>query len=507
MRCRRPNACAVLAAIAAASICLPGPAEAAKALEDRDWIEVTTPHFTIRSTLGKRKTVDMAKHAELLRAAVLRLTASESVDSPIKTIVYALPGKYFVRLVEEEDIAGIYLADARQNIILVRDTRRMDESSIIKHEYVHDLTRGLSGADFPKWYIEGIAAYFESSEIVSGRFRVGVPNSSHTYILTRLGWVDADEWLESGAFTSLKGDEIHMFYAQSWLLIHYLMHNDDRPVSMHDAFQSYAAERKAGKNELDSFATAFQMDTSAMRHTLLRYMRHECCQYLWVETDLLLPEFEPQVADLSRADISLGLGQVALKLDSMDLASDWLDIAAENEGTRPRALAFSVPIVARDSNSTLAEDRLDEALLLAPDDPYLHVERAEYKIWRVGQVEDQAERESLVKEAQSSLVKAWRLDKNIPVVYALSGQTYLMLKNNPDRAVEMLEQAVVMAPSDLKFRYYLALAYARAGRSEDARPLARSLLNWSHGASNLKDNAQALIDSLETQDAADSGAN
>jgi len=274
---------------------------------------------------------------------------------------------------------------------------------------------------------------------------------------------------------------------------------------MHEAFQSYAAQRKAGKSELESFRTAFQVDTEVMRRTLLRYLRQECCQYLWVESEHLLPEFEPTVSDISREEVSLGLGQVAQTLRLPELATGWFDIAAGNEGTRPRALAFSAPILAEGDNPAQAESRLEEALLMAPDDPFVHIENAKYKIWRVSKVEDNAERESLVKEAQSSLVKAWRLDREIPLVYALSGQTYLMLKNNTERAIEMLEQAAVMAPSNLEFRYLLALAYAQADRPEDATPLARSLINWSHGASGLKENAQELIDLLAENDGPESG--
>jgi tetratricopeptide (TPR) repeat protein len=137
---------------------------------------------------------------------------------------------------------------------------------------------------------------------------------------------------------------------------------------------------------------------------------------------------------------------------------------------------------------------------LAPDDPQVHTEQASFLIWQAENTPAADERSTLIGEAQKSLVRAWRLDKELAQVYFLTGKTYLMLNEDHDRAVEMLEQAVGMAPSNLNYRYRLAFAYARADRKEEAMALAQSMLYFSHGPDGIKKAAERLIESLEEQD-------
>ena len=482
-------------------------AMAAKPVEDRHWIEVTTPHFTIRSTLKEKHTREMAHQAELLRAAVLLLTNTKSADSAIPTVIYALPGRYYDDLVDIDNTSGVFLSGSRQNDVVIRDSARVSESSVIKHEFVHELMRGQSGFDSPKWYIEGLAEYFEGSESRAGKFRVGIVPDNHANRLARESWIRAETLLSSNAFGDLGPRKTSLFYSQSWALVHYLTHAQDRSLSIADGLRRYADALESGSSEYDSFSSAFGLDPGDLRAILSRYLRAECCQIYTILEKELLPDFELQVSELSRAHISVGLGQIAVKRNKPDLAQYWFDVALQDPQARPRALAYSASLASSNDDFYAAEELSKEAEILAPNDPRVHTERAAYLVRRARQMENADETATYLKAAQASLVKAWRLDNTIPLVYSLTGQTYTMLNKDYDRAVDMLEQAVTLAPANLEFRYRLAHAYARANRPGDATTTARSLSTWSHGAEKLRGAAQKLIDSLEEKDASQPGEN
>ncbi len=118
---------------------------AAKPLEDAKWIEVTTPNFTVTSAMGKKKTVDMVRHLELLRMAFLVLSNTKTAEGPIPTRIYAVGRNASEFLGLMGGIAGSYSSGLRHNTILVRDHRWVDESNIVMHEYVHFLLRNNSG--------------------------------------------------------------------------------------------------------------------------------------------------------------------------------------------------------------------------------------------------------------------------------------------------------------------------------------------------------------------------
>jgi tetratricopeptide (TPR) repeat protein len=90
------------------------------------------------------------------------------------------------------------------------------------------------------------------------------------------------------------------------------------------------------------------------------------------------------------------------------------------------------------------------------------------------------EREKWIKNAQHYFVRAWKLDDTKPEVYALYGQTFLDYGNRPEKAVEMLQEAASLLPSNLEIRYHLALAHRRAGNASQALSLARSIAGSGH---------------------------
>lgn len=96
--------------------------------------------------------------------------------------------------------------------------------------------------------------------------------------------------------------------------------------------------------------------------------------------------------------------------------------------------------------------------------------------------------------ARKYYVNAWKIDDSLPEVYAMYGKTFMLGDANYTKAVEMLEQAQQLLPSDIGVRLELAEAYLGAQHFDDAKNLARSVLAWSHGNEEVSKQAQDILD-------------
>ena len=80
------------------------------------------------------------------------------------------------------------------------------------------------------------------------------------------------------------------------------------------------------------------------------------------------------------------------------------------------------------------------------------------------------------------------------------GATYVLEGRQYDRAIEMLEQAQYLLPSNIAVRATLAQAYFGAGREAEARKSALSVLAWSHEESAASAAARSILEKIAEDD-------
>ncbi len=252
----------------------------------------------------------------------------------------------------------------------------------------------------------------------------------------------------------------------------------------------------SGQGEIEGFVTAFRIQPDELREKLARYGDRECCDYIDLDEETLLDDLDLTLRKLPRREIALALGRIAVAFHDAELAEHWLGSAREYDDTLAQALAHEAELQAHEENFSEAGKLVDEAASISPDDPRIQIELANFLI---GRHKRSAETNSFadIHAAQSALARAWAQDKSLANIYALTGDTYLILGDKPERAVEMFEQAVTLNPTNRRFRYGLALAYSKTGNKESAVRIARSLINWAHGDDEITKQAQELIDEQE----------
>ena len=468
-----------------------------KDLEDRKWIEVRTQNFRIHSLMNEKRSIDLARDLETFRVVASIVTNTDLLDASVPTEIYALTGVNVSKnFGVSRNIAGFFRPGLRRNIIVIRDTFSMDGAAIILHEYVHFLIRNKSSLNYPTWFDEGFAEYLSSTEIESGVVTIGGVPKHRIASFKHSAWIPMRRLLSLMGHENMNPERAAMFYAEAWGLVHYLQNRTDSDRPFGQELKHYTMLLESGTDAVEAFEEAFAITVRDLDKNVKRYVRGNRIPGIRFSIDDLLTDFNPEVNVLTREQISLALGQIALQSDKLDNANHWFTVAATDDLYRPRAESGLGDVRKFRGEYDDAEPYFERAVALAPSDPYCHLDFAEYWHDRAEDTEQKESQAEYLAKARKYCVNAWKIDASIPEVYAMYGKTFLIGNEDFDKAIEMLEQAERLLPSSITVRASLAEAYLGANRLGAAERTARSVLVWSHGESDTAKRAREILESV-----------
>src|SRR5208283_191339 len=125
--------------------------------------------------------------------------------------------------------AGIYVPGEAEHFVAVRtDTQGENPYEIVYHEYTHALIH-LNYRDLPAWIDEGIAEFLGNTEIREESVQIGKIDSYHLQELHENKLIPIDTLLEVDHNSPYYNEQNRttLFYAESWVLVHYLMLDPD----------------------------------------------------------------------------------------------------------------------------------------------------------------------------------------------------------------------------------------------------------------------------------------
>src|SRR5688572_4424971 len=253
--------CALLIATAAA-------AEAKEIWEGR-WIEVRSEHFVLTSALSEQRSKALALELENFRAAVDALTGAMDVEDPIPTKIYLLP-RAERALGFGGNLGGYFSARMRaKHAVMIPSGSYNDE--ILKHEYTHYLIANRDRRQFPPWLNEGLAEVFSTLRVDGSVVEFGRLPQDRMNNLAAMSWLSSDSVLDRRP-GRMDGRFAAMFYAQSWLLTHYLMVGSGRaefPANVTD----YMRRLESREPALAAFEAAFDLKVNSVEQRLAGYGR------------------------------------------------------------------------------------------------------------------------------------------------------------------------------------------------------------------------------------------
>lgn len=350
--------CATLAACATTGLRPPSQG-------GRDWLELTTTNFIVRTDLEEGPARDEVRRLEALRSALLSalLPGLELPTGQLPVIILRSSGEW--RQVFRPAIAGIMVERVLfKPLILYSGGGIVQDIDLVKHELTHFILR-LYLHNLPPWLDEGVALFFETMHVdaIRGIFEVGRPGKRYAQARDEMMSIEK-------VLSYIRAPEDLRFYATSWILVHYLIyHQSERFAAYRRLLQSpFTAER--------AWDLAFaDVPMATLEAAVKEYVKNG--RYAELERPFRVPHPTPAVRTLAEVEVrrvlallrlaSIGAGlddaaahraaaieiAEALKLDPTDVEANALAVVARDE--KGPALAERAKIVvARHPDSWLA---------------------------------------------------------------------------------------------------------------------------------------------------------
>ena len=189
-------------------------------------------NYAVFSDMGEQACKDTARELERMFSLYQSTVANVRSDRTRKFKVYLFSGEagfrgYMGRLryfwgPGSGGAAGVYSPVLKQ-LLIWNLPRREFMMETVRHEGFHQfLDRFIP--DAPTWFNEGMAVYYEATQMENGRLKVGEPSRES------LRTLEDSEMLEIDAFFGLEPSAFykrgHAAYAQAWAIVHFLRHSN-----------------------------------------------------------------------------------------------------------------------------------------------------------------------------------------------------------------------------------------------------------------------------------------
>jgi tetratricopeptide (TPR) repeat protein len=219
------------------SLLMAATAALAVAKED-PWVEVRSPHFIVVSNSNAKQASHVAAEFERMRAVFHSRFPKARVDAASPIIVIAVRDRKGFQALEPQaylakgqlNLAGLFLRTPEKNYVLLRlDAEGDHPYATIYHEYTHFII-SHDQEWIPVWLNEGLAEYYQTTEIHDKNAELGRPSVENIMLLRQnrllpLATLFAVDHNSPYYHEENKGS---IFYAESWALTHYLQVKDSR---------------------------------------------------------------------------------------------------------------------------------------------------------------------------------------------------------------------------------------------------------------------------------------
>jgi tetratricopeptide (TPR) repeat protein len=229
--------------------------------EKSPWLEIHSTHFTVITDAGEKKGKEVALRFEQMRAvfAILLMKDRLNDSEPLTILAFKNDRDYYQSAPLQKDsfgqlqpisAPGFFVPGTDQNFIVL-NLFEEEPWRAVTHDFAH-LMLNYNYPPAEGWFDEGLAEYFSSIRIDNKQYEIGGdPELSNVYTTDLVGnqnearnppkslteLLGAQVWLALPDLLTIKHDTSDynegthhtLFYAQSWITIHYLLHEKKLP--------------------------------------------------------------------------------------------------------------------------------------------------------------------------------------------------------------------------------------------------------------------------------------
>jgi len=475
-----------------AALLAPGisPAAAADATDTplvrRQWFETRTAHFNIYSCGTPQEVNKVAGQLEEFCEAYALLAGSQAVESP-PIVVMAFPDHEAMRPFlplyhgQPENLAGFFQRGNDENLIVLSlpdvGAARMD-MTVVFHEYTHLLFR-RNDRIWPLWLKEGMAELYSTFETTGYSALIAQPIGHHLQLLAHEPLAPLTELFavthDSPQYNERERQGI--FYAESWLLTHFLVAGDNPAYK--SRFANFTTLLREGQTPVQAFTNSLQTTLPAVESELHRYLARG--QFVPIQFN-----FQKNVAgakifssrNLTPVENHFRLGDELFRINRLDDAQKYFTDAQKLAPASPLPYEGLGLLAVRRGQSDEAVRELKEALQRGSSSYLVHYLYAWEKFRLAADAQDG--RGSLsgetAAEIHDELLKSIVLMPNFGPSHELFGILEAERGGNMPLAVQHLQLAVQLEPENPYFLLALADAQARNKDPEAARRTLTALL-------------------------------
>lgn len=455
-----------------------------------DWREARTPNFVVYSEGSERQLRGDAARLEDFDRLLRRMTGTTAPPAE-PLAVYLLDSASDIAKAGHDgrDVRGFYAAALGGTVAVAvrRDTSGMTGVEVLQHEYAHHFMMRYHPAYHPSWYVEGFAEYLATVRFNDERIEIGRPNVGRAGTLVTRGWLPLVTLLTANPY-KLDVPQQRQFYAQSWLLVHYLFDTAARGA----ALQRYLDGLGRRMPEADAFRAAFDKDHGEFETELKRYRDG---RLKW-GTVAAPPPFAPaavEIRSLPPATEDLLLPRVALRIGVPEAKRADLLATIRKEVARHPADGFARRVLAEaeidfgDRAAGLAI--VEELLAQAPADAELLLMRGLVD-FHAGRA-DEAVRAARFASANQWFARAGAAD---PTLYT-AHYAFAATARTEDEALGGLLRARAVAPQVAAIGIATATQLIKRQRYDDAATVLGPIAANPHGAEAAA-RARDMLDKL-----------
>lgn len=441
---------------------------------DEQWFEVQSPHFDLLTNGGEKAGRDLALQFEQLRSAFTQLFATRPVAKPVPLQIIALRSSKqiseYSRLYQGKPIrsTGFCLRSADRDYIVL-DLGALNRWETVIHEYAH-LFIAAGMPDLPAWFNEGLAELYSTIRIDDKQAILGRPPESALDVLHNESLMPISELFKvdhDSAVYNEDRDPRSIFYAESWLVVHYLW--DHNQMEQAQRYLQLIHQRMAVNQAVKQ---AFDIDPDQFDRVLQKYSRSpmELVRVpLHPEAQQTRLSVKP-VSALYATTILAGLH--AHQPDYQEQAMSELQSILRQDPDNAAAHRDLGYIYYQRHDPDAALPHLKKAAERSPDDWRVHFFWAEAS----AQKYDDALAPQIEKEAQRVI----ELNPEFADGYGLLGFALMVEHRNPE-AIAAYQQALALRPASEVYALNLAELYTLQGRLDEAKTLFLYLENSDNG--------------------------
>jgi tetratricopeptide (TPR) repeat protein len=429
------------------------------------WLEVRSPHFSVVTDAGEKRGRAVALHFEQMRLVFGVLLPKGTARLPVPLQIIAFRNTPEMRQVvplwngKPAQVSGVFQSSSDRNFIML-DMSVDDPWEVVFHEYAHQLLKGYIPGRLPPWFEEGFAEYFSTIKVRGSKAAVGLPSERFTQVFARnklMKLADLFQVQQNSATYNERGDHRSLFYAESWLVVHYL--NDKSWLPQVSAYAGLIGKRNLPVDA--AIQQAFGVSAAQFDAALASYLQSPRKYYKVPTTSINGRDYS--VKHWSALDAKAVLADAHLhSRDYQDQAvAEFAQLLQMQPGNVAALRGLGHASLMR-KDYARAHQYLDQALANDPNDS-----RVLYYAALLAQHEGFSRDPGKLAVLENNLERSIALDPDFADAYHILAWVQVALQNY-NRGLQTLGKAVDLSPQDDGYRfdlgemYYLNQKYGQA---------------------------------------------